>query len=315
MAKGGVFLKRILSFILTLSIVIGYFNIIPVNAASESNEMVLLGNNSSLSWKTYSAECESQEIRFEESVAVSKLRLKITATFSNYYKIREFEVLDSSGENVLLDPVTKTRKITINYEGGMPGDTYNRICDGIINGNTTKPDYERTSVSTTNLENEYIEFVFTEPVNISSVRLWCNYCKTGTWSVRGNAPKSWEVYGDNVGLFYDGFNNDLKYWRDTDNYTLANGAVLPNPNSEFVMYTNESSWKNYRAEVELLGLSGEMGLISHYTDENHCYRAIIDKSQNKLKFYKGTSLVAEKNRDFEGTAIVAITVNGSKVSV
>lgn len=309
-------MKKILSFILILSIIVGCFTITPVYASTEESEMVLLGNNSNLSWKTYSAECESQEIKFEENVAVNKLYLKITGVYSNYYKIREFEVLDANGENVLLDSVTKERKVTVSYEGGMPSDLYHRVCDGIISEDVTKPDYERTSVSTTDLQNEYIEFTFEEPVNIASVRLWCNYCKqTSFWTERGNAPKTWEVYGDNLGMFYDGFNNDFKYWSDTDNYTLANGAVMPNPNAESVMYTVENSLKDYRAEAELLGLSGEMGLISHYTDDNHCYRAIIDKSQNKLKFYKGTSLLVEKNWLFGGTAVIAITVNAEKVSV
>ncbi len=302
-------MKKVISFILILSIMVGCFNIIPVYATND-NEMILLGDNSKLSWKTYSSECESQEIKFGESVAVRKLRLKVTGVYSDFYRIREFEVLDTNGKNVLLE---KAHKITIGYEGGMPGDPYDNICDGIVSGGHS---YERREISETDLQKEYIEFTFDEPVTISSARLWCNYCKKESLlSVKGDAPKSWEVYGDNVGMFYDGFNVDLSYWNNTDSFILANGAVMPNPDAQSVMYTKEGAWKDYRAEAELLGLSGEMGLISHYTDENHCYRAIIDKSQNMLKFYKGTSLVAEKNWNFEGTAVVAITVNGSKVSV
>lgn len=308
-------MKRFLSFIVIVSLVIGACFVIPVQAVSSVEEMMLLGNNSALNWKTYSSECEAQEIKIQENVAVRKLRLKITGVYTNYYKIREFEVLDENGNNILFDAMTK-RKVTVSYEGGMPGDSYNRVCDGIIGEDVVKPYYERTEIGSTELQNEYIEFTFAEPVNISSVRLWCNWCKQNSFfREKGDAPKTWEVYGDNVAMFYEGFSDDLSYWSASEDYSIANGAVMPTPNKEAIMYTKEEFLKNYRAEAEVLGLSGKMGLISQYVDEDHCYRAILDKSKEKVEFYKGTRLLAEKNWKFGGNTVVAITVNKNRVSV
>ena len=319
-------MKRILSVLLCAALLLACCHVTgrqvrasEKNTEQQAEQFTLLGDNAKLSWEPYTSneeagEFRSQEIMFSEEVTLTKLRLKIRDVYKwKYFRIYEFEALDSNGENVLVDSKTKTSKATISYGGGfqenVQGSAVSNIADGWIRGTS----YYQYTPSAEDMENGYIEFTLAKPVAISSVRIWCNWWYDGKGA--GAAPKLWEVYGDDGYLFYEDFEQDLSKWSDCDAYSLLNGAAMPQVNQEAVMYAGKEELQNYRIEADILGLSGEMGVITYYTDEEHCYRVIVKKADNRILLYKGNALLAEKQWSLGGIVTLAVTVSDGQISV
>ncbi len=305
----------------------------------------LLGDNSqSAAWAdTPSNTFEYQEIKLDTPVWLDKIRLKVTDVYSssNTYRITEFEVFNTDGVNVLASVLTdykcdtekgqygihedgykRSSLATVTYAEGMPeakADSNTqmpgvRTGDMIINGenmsNTTHW-YDRTNASA-NLENDYIEFVFDRPYEIASARLWSNWCNgTSQW---GCAPKSWQIWGSKTQQRIEDTLDTSANWSDITGFTIVDGKAIPTADTVGRMYAGNSAMKEYRAEAELLVNSGQMGVYTHVAGDSY-YLAVIDKANDKILLYKGSEQVAEKYWPVDGAVKLAVTVNGSKVSV
>lgn len=300
----------------------------------DKDGFTLIGDNSSCAWSgdTSTGAFECQEIVFENPVWTNKIRLKVTGVYGSEYKISEFETFTTDNINVLglitTDSATvnnaeypylltsdKRRRMNylaeINFPDGMPSTN----AEMMINGENYSNDahwYKRTGVTTDTLSNEYIEFVFDRPYEIERVKLWSNYCWNSAqgW---GNAPKSWEVYAYKVQEKIKDDLTSLDNWSEITGFTLEDGKIKPSGESK--MYAGTTAMDEYRLESELFVQGGQMGLITHYIDDDNCYRTVVDKTTDKVLLYKGTNLVTENYWPIEDKVTLAITVNGTKVSV
>lgn len=290
--------------------------VVPASAVSATTveDFRLLGDNRQLYWEPYTSQTQaeefsSQEIVFSEATIVTKLRFMVRDVYKwKYFRIYELEILDSSGNNVLVDADTKVSQAAVSYTGWQE-DPYNFIADGWI----TATSYYKYTPTAEALENGYIEFSFSKPVTVASARIWCNWWSDGAGA--GAAPKIWEVYGNEGVLFYDDFEENLSLWENSGEYSLLNGAAMPNPTGEAVMYAGRDDFCNYRIEASILGLSGEMGLLACYQSEQACYRTVLKKEYNQVCLYKGNALLAEKSWPLDGRAFLAMTVLDGQISV
>lgn len=289
--------KKVLVLCLCALLLAGMLGIqSPVAPASAAavEDFCLLGDNTQLYWEPYTSQTQaeefsSQEIVFSQSTIVTKLRFMVRDVYKwEYFRVYELEILDSSGNNVLVDAETKTAQAAVSYVGWKE-DPYNFIADGWI----TSTSYYKYTPTAEMMENGYIEFSFSKPVTVASARIWCNWWNDGAGA--GAAPKTWEVYGNEGVLFYDDFEEDLSLWENSTNFSLLNGAAMPNPAGKAVMYAGREDFCNYRIEASILGLSGEMGLLACYQGEHACYRAVLKKDYDQICLYRGTALLIEKS--------------------
>ncbi len=121
--------------------------------------------------------------------------------------------------------------------------------------------------------------------------------------------------------FYDTFTNGLTKWTagvgsfEKEMADGENAVAKPAASAISTLYTGAETWNGYRLEATLSATSGEMGLITHYTDADNYYLATIDYADSTVMLYKGTSLLATKAWRLGEETRLAITVNGQKVSV
>lgn len=282
-----------------------------VKAETEDDGFTFLGDNSACSWAdTASATFENQEIMFETPVWISKLRLKVTGAYGGQYKISEFEVIDNAtGHNVLV-PIEENKLCTasVKLSEGMTEDKIKCLTDGAM-----EP-YDSWRYVGSPSNKEYVEYTFDRPYQVKSVKLWCDWCYNASPSW-GNAPKSWEVYGYQVHTPVEDTLDDFTGWSDIVNFTAQDGKAVPGVSGECTMYTGNYTMTDYRVEAELSFAKGTMGVITHYTEGDSYYLAAIDKTQDKVFLYKGSTLLADKDWPIDENGILAVTVNAGKVSV
>lgn len=301
----------------------------------------LLGDNAkSDAWATEpSNDFEYQDITLDKPVWLDRIRLRITDVYatSNTWRISEFEAFDTAGVNVLASATTdykcdstkgqyatnadgykRTSLATVIYADGMPAakteSTTEKTGDMIVNGenmNNQEHWYDRSNAKA-NLDNDYITFVFDRPYEIASVRLWSNWCNgTTKW---GCAPKTWQLWGSKVqSVITDSLENESN-WSDATGFTFADGQAAPSSSADSSMYAGSEKMEQYRVEAELYATCGQMGVYTHVTDESY-YLTTVDKDTDTVFLYKGSTKVAEKYWPTNDSIELAITVNGSKVSV
>ena len=122
-------MKKVLVLCMCALLLVGMLNIrsviVPVSAVSAAaeEEFRLLGDNRQLYWEPYTSQTQAeefsfQEIVFSEATVVTKLRFMVRDVYKwKYFRIYELEILDSSGNNLLVDADTKVSQAAVSYIG------------------------------------------------------------------------------------------------------------------------------------------------------------------------------------------------------
>lgn len=271
MNRINVMSKKILSVLLAVAVLLGTINggTMFASASETTDETAttteetwkLLGGSGDVTWATTGKNLEPQTVEFDTTVIVTKLRLQINKLLSSTmrYRIWEIEIFDSAG-NKIATTDTVTASVSSTSATKTEGDV-SYLIDGNKTNVTLADDGTIASYgwsrymgyfNTTTPANEYLDFTFAKPVEISKVIIYCDYCNY-------NAPLNWDIYGVVSDLNFVGEQADIA-WKYEDATVESSSVIfeLPIFTDKLRLYIDKiNQYFNYDIiELEILDENG-----------------------------------------------------------
>lgn len=149
--------------------------------AASLNGWNVIGASGAVDWQIGDDVVDSRVIEFDvvpENITSLRLRINVAGLYK-HYQIFEIKMYGPDGKNL-------AQNATITVADGMPTDRINKINNGDDRDNVQPYESNEFSVNQAGLENEYFEFVWSEPVTVVSMEL-INRWATAT------APKDFDI--------------------------------------------------------------------------------------------------------------------------
>lgn len=152
----------------------------------------LVASTGDITWDTCSDYVESKVLQFEKADSIKGLRVKINDVPRSWekYVIKEIYIActpeDQDDEDTTPEVIKHAPNATITYNDAlMSGMGLQLINNGILTDGYVSEDNP-------DMENQYIQFNWDNPVEFNRIVLYSQYCGTDTAS--GQAPTSWDIY-------------------------------------------------------------------------------------------------------------------------